>query len=59
MVIQINGKLRSELQVPRDLDKEELESLATDNERARKFMEGKQIRKIIHVPNKLVNIVVS
>ncbi|MFC1614057.1 leucine--tRNA ligase [Gemmatimonadota bacterium] len=59
VVIQINGKLRSQLEVPRELPKEELESLATADERAAKFIVDKQIRKIIHVPNKLINIVVS
>ncbi len=57
VVIQINGKLRSQLEVPRDLPPEELESLARADERARKFIADKEIRKVIHVPNKLVNIV--
>jgi len=59
VVIQINGKLRSKLEVPRDLPRDELESLARADERANKFIGDKQIRKCIHVPNKLINIVAS
>ena len=61
IVIQINGKLRASMQVPLELcaDKAELERRAMEVESIKKRIEGKTIRKIIAVPNKLVNIVVS
>jgi len=56
VVIQINGKLRSEIKVARDTPQAELEKLALADERAQRYFEG-QVRKVIVVPNKLVNIV--
>ena len=58
IVIQVNGKLRGEMQVARDLDAVEVEKLATNNEKVQKFLSG-EIRKVIVVPGKLVNIVVK
>jgi leucyl-tRNA synthetase len=58
IVIQVNGKLRDRITVSRDASKEEIENLALASERAREFMEGKQPKKVIVVPGKLVNIVV-
>ena len=57
VVVQINGKVRSKLQVPADLDKNELERRAKDIDRIKEMTEGKTIVKVITVPNKLVNIV--
>lgn len=59
VVIQVNGKLRDKLEVEPDLDKSILEKLALENEKAKAFMEGKQVVKVIVVPNRLVNIVVK
>ena len=59
MVVQVNGKLRSRIHVPFGTPKEELEALATADEKVKPFLEGKQIVKIITVPDKLVNIVVK
>jgi len=61
IVIQINGKLRASMQVPVDLctDKAELERRALEVEGIKKRIAGKTVRKVIAVPNKLVNIVVS
>ncbi len=58
MVIQVNGKLRGEIDVPADSSKEEIEKLALADEKAGKFISGKEIHKIIIVPGRLVNIVV-
>jgi leucyl-tRNA synthetase len=55
--IQVNGKLRGHLQVALGTPKEELERLAPAQEKIKPFIEGKQIVKIIVVPDKLVNIV--
>ncbi len=59
VVLQILGKVRSRLTVPVDTPKNELERLALADERIRKLIAGKAVRKIIVVPNKLVNIVAT
>jgi leucyl-tRNA synthetase len=58
LVVQVNGKKRDELEVPKDADREELERLALASERTQRFLEGKEPRKVIVVPGRLVNIVV-
>ena len=58
MVIQINGKLRSEMQVSANISKEEAEKLALENEKISQLIEGKTIVKVIVVPKKLVNVVI-
>jgi leucyl-tRNA synthetase len=58
IVVQVNGKKRDELQVSRDTGKDELERLALASENARKFIDGKDLKKIVVVPGRLVNIVV-
>jgi leucyl-tRNA synthetase len=57
--IQVKGKVRSRLQVPRDIDKESLEKLALADERVQKWLEGKTIRRVVVVPGRLVNIVAT
>lgn len=59
LVIQVNGKVRDKINVAAGLSKDELEKHALGSEKVNKFIDDKQIRKIIVVPNKLVNIVVS
>jgi len=59
IVIQINGKLRSRLVVPADERDEAIKEQALRDEAARRFIEGKTVRKVIYVPKKLVNIVVA
>ncbi len=59
MVAQVNGKVRAKLEVPVDADKETIEQMALGNENVQRFTEGKTIRKVIVVPNKLVNIVAN
>ncbi len=58
IVVQINGKLRSRITAPADATDKELEDLSLKDSRIRDFIEGKQVRKIIVVPKKLINIVV-
>ena len=58
LVIQVNGKLRSEIEVATASSREEIEKAAMTDPRARKFLEDKPVRKVIIVPGKLVNIVV-
>ncbi|HQT81061.1 MAG TPA: leucine--tRNA ligase [Ferrovaceae bacterium] len=58
IMIQVNGKLRGSLLVATSATKEEIESMACHNNNVHKHIEGKTIKKIIFVPNKLMNIVV-
>ena len=57
LVIQIMGKTRGTLQVPANADKAALENYARESEIAQRYLEGKQIKKVIVVPGKLVNFV--
>ena len=57
--IQINGKLRSRVMVTPDTVKEDLEAAALADTKAKEYINGKQIVKIVVVPNRLVNIVVK
>ena len=59
VVVQVNGKLRGRLKVAADTDKQQLEKLALEDEGVQRHTEGKTIRKVIVIPGKLVNIVVS
>lgn len=59
IVFQVNGKVRGKLTVARGLSKEELEGKARASESIQPFVEGKTIRKVIVVPDKLVNIVAN
>ena len=56
--IQVNGKVRGEMMISRDEKEESIKSRATEIESVKKHCEGKEIRKIIYVKNRLVNIVV-
>ncbi len=58
VVIQVNGKLRSSISVPVDMDQEELKSMCLNDEKVKKHIQGKKVVKMIAVPQKLVNIVV-
>lgn len=59
IVLQVNGKVRAKMTIAKDLPKEALEELALANEQIQAHTAGKTVRKVIAVPNKLVNIVVS
>nr|WP_202895790.1 leucine--tRNA ligase [Iningainema tapete] len=59
LVIQVNGKKRGDLQVPAQADKVELEKYARESEAVQRYIEGKEIKKVIVVPGKLVNFVVG
>ncbi|MDC4258119.1 leucine--tRNA ligase [Enterococcus faecium] len=59
VVFQVNGKVRAKSNVPRDLGKDELEKAALANEIVQEYIAGKTVRKVIAVPNKLVNIVAN
>jgi leucyl-tRNA synthetase len=58
IVVQVNGKLRDNIEVPTDISDEDLK-LAARTDKVLKHLEGKTIRKVIVVPKKLVNFVVG
>ncbi|MEO0133287.1 MAG: leucine--tRNA ligase, partial [candidate division WOR-3 bacterium] len=57
--IQINGKIRAKIEVLRNEKEERIKELALENERIKELLKGKEIVRIIYVPNKLINIVVK
>lgn len=57
VVIQVNGKVRSRIEVPVSFGEEEIKKAALADERLVQFLSGKEIRKVIVVKNKLVNVV--
>lgn len=59
LVIQVNGKLRGQIEMPASATREEVEAAARVNENVLRFVDGLTIRKVIVVPGKLVNIVAS
>ncbi|MDG2421034.1 MAG: leucine--tRNA ligase [Gammaproteobacteria bacterium] len=59
MVLQVNGKLRDRIEVPKTISNEDLELKTLQNKSIKKFTEGKDVRKIIVIPGRLVNVVVS
>ncbi len=59
IVVQVNGKLRTRISAPFGTPKEELEKRALADEKVQPFLAGKQVVKLITVPDKLVNIVVK
>ena len=56
-MIQVNGKMRDKMTIRKDLEKTELEQAALMSIKVRESVRNKSVRKIIVVPNKLVNIV--
>jgi leucyl-tRNA synthetase len=58
MAVQVNGKMRATIDMPRDAAKEDAEAAAFAEDKIKAAIDGKTIRKIIVVPNRIVNIVV-
>ena len=58
IIVQVNGKLRSKLELPVDADKEAIEQRALDDEKVRAYLNARAPKKVIYVLGKLVNIVV-
>jgi leucyl-tRNA synthetase len=59
IVVQVNGKVRDTIQAPLNLPQEEVLGLARSSERVQRFLDGSEVRKVIYVPNKLINLVVG
>ena len=59
IVVQVNGKVRGKITVSVDVDQTRIESEALQDQKVRIFLDGKKVQKVIHVPRRLVNIVVE
>ncbi|GBS96347.1 leucyl-tRNA synthetase [Staphylococcus aureus] len=57
IVVQVNGKLRAKIKIAKDTSKEEMQEIALSNDNVKASIDGKDIMKVIAVPQKLVNIV--
>jgi leucyl-tRNA synthetase len=58
LVVQVNGKLRGSIRVPKAADRKSIEDLAVANSNVKKHIEGQAIKKVVVVPGRLINIVV-
>jgi leucyl-tRNA synthetase len=59
LVVQVNGKLRDRIGVPADITEEEAKKLALSSARVRPHVEGRELKKSVYVPGRLVNLVVG
>ena len=59
VAVQVNGKLRGVVEVPAGADQETVEAAARAEERVAAALEGKTVRRVIHVPDRLINFVVG
>ncbi|MCX4187595.1 leucine--tRNA ligase [Methylophaga sp. OBS4] len=59
LMVQVNGKLRAKISVAAEADQQAVEGVAFADENVQRFTEGKEVRKVILVPGRLVNIVVA
>jgi leucyl-tRNA synthetase len=59
IVVQVNGKVRGKITVAAEVDQKEIESEALQDQKVKSFLDGKKIQKVIHVPRRLVNIVLE
>jgi leucyl-tRNA synthetase len=59
LVLQVNGKVRSRIAIPADLEEEELRQLALDDEKVRSLTTGRTVERVVVVPKRLVNVVVA
>ncbi|MGI9118133.1 MAG: leucine--tRNA ligase, partial [Minisyncoccia bacterium] len=54
--IQVNGKIRAEITIPTNANQSDVEKMALQNEKVQAWLEGKEIKKIIYIPGRLINI---
>ena len=59
VAVQVNGKLRGQVSVPNEATEEAVRQAAKENRNVAKYLDGKTVRKVIHVPNKLINLVAA
>ncbi|MDH5479607.1 MAG: leucine--tRNA ligase [Nitrosomonas sp.] len=58
LIVQINGKLRAQINVAKEAERDTVEKIALENEQVQKFLDGQVVKKIIVVPGRLINIVI-
>ncbi|WP_215509824.1 leucine--tRNA ligase [Limosilactobacillus fermentum] len=58
MIVQVNGKVRAKIKMAKDADNKDVEDAALANEHVHSFVDGKDVKKVIVIPNRIVNIVV-
>ncbi|NCP58658.1 hypothetical protein GW831_02670, partial [Candidatus Wolfebacteria bacterium] len=58
LVIQINGRVRDKISVETNISQEEAEKIVFSREKIKNWLKGKKVKKIIFVPNRLINIVI-
>lgn len=58
MFLQVNGKLRRALEVPKDIEQSDAEDAAKADPGIAKFLDGKSIKKVIFVPGRILNFIV-
>ena len=59
MIVQVNGKLRDKLEIERDISEDKAKELALSSQRIKQHIQNMKTEKIIYIPNKLINIVLS
>lgn len=59
VVLQVNGKVRSHIKVAKDTSKADLEKITLADETLKEWIDGKTVRKVIAIPNKIVNVVAN
>lgn len=59
IVVQVNGKVRQRLDIARDTSRDQMQEMALADEKVKEELADKEVKKVIAVPNKLVNIVVG
>ncbi|HHF09001.1 MAG TPA: leucine--tRNA ligase, partial [Candidatus Atribacteria bacterium] len=59
IVVQVNGKVRSKIEINRDAPKEAVLERALEDDKIQNWLNQKKIQKVIYVPNKLINLVVN
>ena len=59
MTVSFNGKARYQMMFPADASKDDIQQATLDDERSKKYLDGKQIVKVIVVPKKIINIVIK
>jgi len=59
LVVQVNGKVRDQLEVAPGLSEQEVKPLVLERPKVQAVLDGREIRRVIYVPNRLLNLVVS
>ena len=58
LVVQVNGRVRDRIQAPASIEEAEARELALESARVRPYLEGSEVRQVVYVPGRLVNVVV-